>query len=112
GLDKSTKLVLAAALATVILGHAQSPSAHATFEVVSVKPTTSSEGRSLLDAVPGRLIMTNLTLRRLILISYNLQDYQLVGDPPWTESKRYDLQAKTDGNSSVREMEGPMLQAL
>lgn len=56
--------------------------------------------------------MTNLALRRLILIAYGVQDYQLSGDPPWAASEHYDIQAKADGSTSVQQMEGPMLQAL
>ncbi len=106
-------------LALVVLGsvaaaiaQTQSPSPHAEFEVASVKPTASADGRALLQAFQGRLTMTNLALRRLILIAYGVQDYQLSGDPPWIDSDHYDIQAKTDGNTSVQEMEGPMLQAL
>jgi len=56
--------------------------------------------------------MTNLSLRRLILIAYGVQDYQLTGDPSWIGSEHYDIEAKADGNVSVQKMEGPMLQAL
>ena len=82
------------------------------FEVASVKTTASADGRSLLQAVPGRLMMRNIALRRLILIAYDIQDDQLLGDPPWVGSEHYDIQAKADGNPSVQQMEGPMLQAL
>src|SRR5579862_9918731 len=81
------KLVLAAASAVFLFGQAQSPPARAGFEVASVKQNTGSEGRSLLQAVQGRLIMTNLALRRLILIAYDLQDYQLSGAPAWADSE-------------------------
>jgi uncharacterized protein (TIGR03435 family) len=56
--------------------------------------------------------MTNLALRRLILIAYGVQDYQLSGDPPWVGTDHYDIQAKADGNTSVQQMEGAMLQIL
>ena len=56
--------------------------------------------------------MTNLALRRLILIGYDVQDYQLVGGPPWIDSEHYDIQANADDNTTVQRMEGPMLQAL
>jgi len=56
--------------------------------------------------------MMNLTPRRLILIAYDIQDYQLVGAPRWIDSENYDIEAKADGNPSVQQMEGPMLQAL
>jgi uncharacterized protein (TIGR03435 family) len=56
--------------------------------------------------------MTNFPLRRLLLLAYGVQDYQLSGDPPWTGSDHYDIQAKAEGNASVRQMESQMLQAV
>lgn len=82
------------------------------FDVASVRPTTGADGRALLQATPGRLAMRNLSPRRLILIAYDIQDYQLVGDPGWVDSEHYDIQAKADGNPSVQRMEGPMLRVL
>lgn len=82
------------------------------FDVASVRPTAGVNERSLLQATPGRLMMTNLALHRLILIAYDVQDYQVVGDPPWIDSSHYDIQAKADGNPSVQQMEGPMLRVL
>lgn len=82
------------------------------FDVSSVKPTARTDGRALLQATPGRLAMANLTPRRLILIAYDIRDYQLVGGPRWIDSENYDIQAKADGNPSVQQMEGPMLQVL
>jgi uncharacterized protein (TIGR03435 family) len=56
--------------------------------------------------------MRNLALRRMILIAWDLQDYQLAGDPAWVDSEHYDVQAKADAAASVQEMEQPMLRAL
>jgi uncharacterized protein (TIGR03435 family) len=56
--------------------------------------------------------MTNLTPRRLILNAYGIQDYELSGDPPWIASEHYDIEATARGDSSVQQMEGPMLQVL
>ena len=81
------------------------------FEVASVKPNDRG-GRTLVQALPGRLVMTNFSLRRLMLFAYGVQDYQLLGDPNWVASGYYDIEAKADGATSVQEMEGPMLQAL
>jgi uncharacterized protein (TIGR03435 family) len=82
------------------------------FDVASVRPTSRTDGRALLQATPGRLTLSNLAARRLVLIAYDIQDYQLVGEPGWIGSENYDIQAKADGSPSVRQMEGPMLQAL
>ncbi len=105
-------LLAAAALAMTVVGRAQSPNVRSGFEVASVKPAGNPEGQSLIQAVPGRLSMQNLTLRRLILNAYGVQDYQLVGDAPWLASEHYDIQATTADKTSVQEMEGPMLQVL
>jgi uncharacterized protein (TIGR03435 family) len=112
-LDNVTKLMLVAVTsAGFVFPQTHFSAARTGFEVASVKQNTGSDGRAFLQAVQGRLVITNLALRRLILIAYDLQDYQLSGDPPWADSEHYDIQAKANGNPSVREMEGPMLQAL
>jgi uncharacterized protein (TIGR03435 family) len=48
----------------------------------------------------------------MILIAWDLQDYQLIGDPAWIGSEHYDVQAKGDAGASVQEMEQPMLRVL
>jgi uncharacterized protein (TIGR03435 family) len=105
-------LLFTGASAVAVLSQTQASTVRPEFEVVSVRPTASADGRSLVQAVQGRLIMTNLVLRRLVLSAYGVQDYQLLGDPSWTGSERYDIQAKADGNPTVQQMEGPMLQVL
>ena len=106
--------VLMAVVASAGAGFCQAPlpSARPGFEVASVKPTASADGRSLIQAASGRLTMRNLALRRMILIAWDLQDYQLVGDPAWVGSEHYDVQAKADSGASVQEMEQPILRAL
>lgn len=56
--------------------------------------------------------MTNMSLRTLIVVAYGFQPYQIAGDPPWISTSNYDIQATASGNTSVNEMEGPMLRAL
>lgn len=93
-------------------GQAQRSSSQPEFEVASVKLAANPEGRALLQAVPGQLQMTNITLRRLVLIAYGVQDYQLSGGPQWIDSEHYDIQAKANSSTTIQQMEGPMLQAL
>lgn len=99
-------------LATGALCQAQSPPIRSGFEVASVRPAASPDGQALLQALPGRLRMQNLALRRLILNAWGVQDYQLAGDPPWLASEHYDIQATAAADTSVQQMEGPMLQVL
>jgi uncharacterized protein (TIGR03435 family) len=105
-------LVAVAVLTLAVCSRGQQPAGTAGFEVASVRATNSTDGRALIQATPGRLAITNLVLRRLILIAYAVNDDQLVGGPDWINSAHYDIQAKADGNPAVEQMEGPMLQSL
>jgi uncharacterized protein (TIGR03435 family) len=91
---------------------AQTPAPPLQFEVASIKPTAISGDRALVQALPGRLLLQNFTLRRLILFAYGMQDYQLSGDQAWISTDHYDLEAKAEPNTSVQQMEGLMLRAL
>ena len=104
--------VALAFVASAMCSHAQSPAPRPAFEVASVKRNFSGSDRAYLQATPGRLVITNVALKRLILSAYDVQDYQISGDPSWTASEQYDIQATAEGKASVQEMEGPMLKAL
>jgi uncharacterized protein (TIGR03435 family) len=47
-----------------------------------------------------------------MLFAYGIQGYQIIGEPSWVASDNYDIQAKAEGDTTVNQMEGPMLQAL
>jgi len=103
------KVSLLAAVLPVIAWSQNTPSA---FEVASIKPNGSLSERALLQAVPGRLLMENFAPRALIVLAWGLERYQVTGGPSWMESARYNIEAKAEGNPTVQQMEGPMLQAL
>ena len=106
-------LLVAVGSAAAALSQTSSPTARLGFEVASIKPNSSGSNAAYLQPLPGsRLEMTNFSVLMLILSAYGVQSYQISGDPPWIGSDRYDIQAKSEGNASVQEMEGPMLQAL
>jgi bla regulator protein blaR1 len=71
------------------------------FEVASIKPNNSGDGRVMLGNQPGRFTATNVTLRMLIRNAYQLQDFQISGGPGWLNSDHYDIVAKID--SAVQE---------
>jgi uncharacterized protein (TIGR03435 family) len=100
------------AFCSSLLGQTNSPGAASVFEVASIKPSASTDPRALVLAVPGRLLMENFAARTLIFLAYGVADYQLAGGPSWIRSDRYDVEAKAEGDPTVRQMEGPMLQAL
>src|SRR4029077_13161882 len=79
---------------------AQSPQANPaapTFEVASVKPNNSGDGRVFFQNQPGRFTATNVTLRLLIRNAYQLQDFQISGGPSWIGSDHFDIVAKIEG---------------
>ena len=75
----------------------QATSAGPAFEVASVKPNNSGDGRVLFANQPGgRFTATNVTLKLLIRNAYQLQDFQIVGGPNWINSDRFDIVAKAE----------------
>lgn len=89
--------VTAAALVVATGLAAQSPQPPAVgpaFEVASIKPNTSGDGRVMMENQPGRYIATNVSLRLLIRNAYQLQDSQITGGPGWVSADRFDINAK------------------
>jgi uncharacterized protein (TIGR03435 family) len=85
----------------------------ATFEVASVRPNKSGDGRVMLGIQPGgRLNATNVPLRMLIRQAFNVQEFQIVGGPDWLGSDRFDVVAKAPEGEFNAELMRPMLQAL
>jgi hypothetical protein len=75
-----------------VSGTAQSPAAR--FDVASVKENTSvSDTGGIAPATPGRVRITNMPLRFILLDAFRLMDHQLIGAPEWTESARFDINA-------------------
>jgi uncharacterized protein (TIGR03435 family) len=102
----------------------------AKFDVASIKPASSAceasfcpptgcpnevELHVLRDrarrSVHGTFHVQNVPLHLLIQLAYNAKDYQIVGEPVWANSERYDVTAKTETNASFEQMR-PMLRSL
>jgi uncharacterized protein (TIGR03435 family) len=87
--------------ATVVVGGAApaggapaAPLGPMSFEVASVRPNNSGDGNIRFGLQPGgRFIATNAPVRQLIVFAYQLQNFQLLEAPPWTQNERYDIQA-------------------
>jgi uncharacterized protein (TIGR03435 family) len=69
------------------------------FEVASVKPNKSNDGRVMIGMQPGgRYTATNVPLRQLIRQAYQVQETQLVGGPEWIRTERFDITARAEAN--------------
>ena len=72
----------------------QAPPPALAFEVASIKPNNSGDGRVMMQNQPGRFVATNITLRLLIRNAYQVQDFQITGGPNWLGSDHFDIIAK------------------
>ena len=108
------KSVLAAAVLTgFTAAQSTSPAKPPAFEVASVKPNTSGDGRVLMSPQPGgRLNLVNVPLRLMIRYAYRVQDFQVVGGPDWLSTARFDVVAKAEGGNPSQEDLQLMLRSL
>jgi uncharacterized protein (TIGR03435 family) len=82
------------------------------FDVASIRLHSSTDSKAYVQALQGRLVMQNFSLKQLILFAYDIPSTQVLGVQGWMNSNHYDIQAITESNRTVKQVEGPMLQAL
>ena len=81
------------------------PTASPQFEAATFKPSQSPSPGGTLAPRPGGLLRgTNIPLYSLVSFGYQLQNYQVTGDPDWFRRERYDLTATAEGNPSIDDM--------
>ena len=75
------------------------PDSKPKFEVASVRENTNNDGKIMIGIQPGgRFNAVNVPLWDLIRQAYAVQRSQLVGAPGWTETARFDIVAKAEGD--------------
>lgn len=84
---------------------AQSPA----FEAASVKKSSGEQVRMRRE--PGRLAITNFSLRAMMRYAYGVEQIQISGGPAWIDSDRWDIVA-TAGREITEEERRSMLQTL
>ena len=91
-------------LITALVAFAEPPQ----YEVASIKPNAAPDSPFAFRIQPdGALAATGITLKRLMMTAYNVQDFRITGGPDWVSSRRWDLQAKPNRAASpdqVRQM--------
>jgi uncharacterized protein (TIGR03435 family) len=100
----ASKILMAACVMTlcVAAGSSQSTSQLPQFEVATIKPNKSGDGRVMMQIQPGgRLNATNVTLKLLIRNAYQLQDFQIVGGPSWLADEHFDIVAKAESGDGL-----------
>jgi uncharacterized protein (TIGR03435 family) len=91
----STAYGVVLVLAVSAYGQTRSTS---TFEVATVKVNKEGGGSGMAPS-PGRLRVTNYTLRQLIEAAYHMPAGRVFGVTGWMDSERYDIDAKTPAAS-------------
>src|SRR5436190_6397823 len=71
------------------------------FEAASIKPNTFRSALVRLSTSPGRLSATNVTLRMVMRLAYNLPDFRTVNSPPWMDTDRFDIEASAGNGTAV-----------
>lgn len=74
------------------------------FEVASIKPNTTTNHSSFTNYPPGgRLEGTNVSVKMLIALAYDIRDYQILNAPDWTATEHYDILAKPSAQDAAAE---------
>jgi uncharacterized protein (TIGR03435 family) len=72
------------------------------FEVASIKPGKPGDMRMFIRFQPGgRLSVGNMPIKALMGLAYNVQPFQISGEPKWFDSERYDIEAKPDSTTAA-----------
>src|SRR5688500_9374518 len=87
---------------------AQAPADKPKFEVAAVRENTNNDGKVGIGIRPGgRFNAVGAPLAELIRIAFAVQRTQIVGAPDWTETARFDVTAKTEGEIQGTPPGGP-----
>ena len=93
-----------AALLVLFFQDAKAPQ----FEVASIKPAApEARGTRIRNTPGGRIEITNMPLKELIVFAWRIQPFQISGGPAWMGTERYDISAKAE--STPKEGELPLM---
>ena len=80
-------------------GFAQQP---LTFEVASIKPANpDQQGGSIRFMPGGGLKISNIPLRGMITLAFDVRDFQVSGGPGWVATERFDVTARAEGAAAA-----------
>jgi len=87
---ETMRTICAVTLVAVVTGgvHAQYPAAALKFEVVSIHSAPPDARGMGLSPRGSRLQIRNATLKFLIQVGWNLQDFSISGGPSWLDGRR------------------------
>jgi uncharacterized protein (TIGR03435 family) len=103
------------AMATILIvaASAAALSAQLTFDVASIRKSSSLHEGGTMGPKPGRFFAANVPATAFITFGHNIKSYQLIGAPDWARTDRYLLDATTGPNvtmDQIREMMRSLLE--
>jgi len=82
---------------TAVILPAQTSRGGLTFEAVSIRPSDPrSQGLHFATTADNGFRATGVTVRFLVHLAYDLEDFQISGGPGWLRSDRFDIYAKPE----------------
>lgn len=78
---------------------------HPAFEVASIKPSKTNDNWFWNVTPGGRILCRNCTLKRLMVLGYRVQEYQIVGGPAWISKDQFDIEAKPNTPSTPSDVD-------
>src|SRR5580765_1646322 len=100
-----------AGLIAVIICCAVAHAQRQTFEVAVIKRNTSGGTFSSSRTTPGRVTISNETLRNIVRSAYGPRDLQVLGGPGWIDGERWDITAGM-GSDNQGGSTRPLMQSL
>ena len=68
------------------------------FDVASVKLAVDQRGQKFRINPGGGIMAHKLTLKEIVAAAWALEDYQISGGAPWTDTLRFEIAAKSEKN--------------
>ena len=103
-------LGVAAALALLLTPlAAQEPLAFAVVSIKRTPPDTRSMG---FQFPPGRFVTTNYAVRALLVLAYGVAGFQIGDLPAWTDTERFDIDARMPPGTFTQRQRAAMIQAM
>ena len=87
------------------------PSPHPEFAVASIKPSTA-QGDPVYGTGNGRGYGENVTLKMLIGLAWQVQQFQIIGGPGWADSDRFEVEGKAEDSRADYAQLRLMVQSL
>ena len=103
-------LAMAVALGCLLMPlTAQEPPAFAVVSIKRTPPDTRSMG---FRFAPDRFVTTNYAVRALLVLAYGVAGFQIGDLPAWTDSERFDIDARMPPGTFTQRQRTAMLQAM